>query len=377
MTDRSTGPDPAEPPVAQVTAHAPVRVADVGGWTDTWFARRGAVCHLGVGPGVRVHASLGAGPPGDRPVRLVLDDLGDELRCGPSDTAGWDEPVPGRHPLLEHAVGSVCRRYEPAGPVTVTITSAVPPGASLGTSAAVTVALIAALQHLLDPATRGRATGGLDDTSRQRIAAAAHRVETAAAGRESGVQDQIAAAFGGAQLVEITDYPTTRRTPVPLDDAFTARIATHTVTVVLGAHDSSAVHDSVIRALTESGGSGAHQRDTLDELAKLAHDAARALGAADLAGWATVCTGATEAQRCLHDDLVGSGHRVVIARARAAGALGWKVNGAGGDGGSVTVVFDDPAQLADFAGAVTDGHPGWSVHHLTPTGGVRIDVDRP
>ena len=47
------------------------------------------------------------------------------------------------------------------------------------------------------------------------------------------------------------------------------------------------------------------------------------------------------------------------------------------EGGSVTVVFDDPAQLADFAGAVTDGHPGWSVHHLTPTGGVRIDVDRP
>ena len=34
-----------------VTATAPVRVCDLGGWTDTWFARRGLVVSIAVRPG--------------------------------------------------------------------------------------------------------------------------------------------------------------------------------------------------------------------------------------------------------------------------------------------------------------------------------------
>ena len=46
----------------------------------------------------------------------------------------------------------------------------------------------------------------------------------------------------------------------------------------------------------------------------------------------------TEAQRHLHLDLVSPAHQQVIDIARHHGALGWKVNGAGGEGGSVTVL---------------------------------------
>ena len=46
----------------------------------------------------------------------------------------------------------------------------------------------------------------------------------------------------------------------------------------------------------------------------------------------------TEAQRSLHPDLVGQKASQVIESAIASGAVGWKVNGAGGDGGSVTVL---------------------------------------
>jgi len=49
----------------------------------------------------------------------------------------------------------------------------------------------------------------------------------------------------------------------------------------------------------------------------------------------------TEAQAELHPDLVGADARRVIDLARAGGALGWKVNGAGGDGGSVTILCGD------------------------------------
>jgi D-glycero-alpha-D-manno-heptose-7-phosphate kinase len=49
----------------------------------------------------------------------------------------------------------------------------------------------------------------------------------------------------------------------------------------------------------------------------------------------------TEAQGRLHPALVGTEARRVIAIAREHGALGWKVNGAGGEGGSLTLLCDE------------------------------------
>jgi len=46
----------------------------------------------------------------------------------------------------------------------------------------------------------------------------------------------------------------------------------------------------------------------------------------------------TEAQRNLHPDLINPDADRVVAIARAHGVLGWKVNGAGGEGGSLTIL---------------------------------------
>ena len=46
----------------------------------------------------------------------------------------------------------------------------------------------------------------------------------------------------------------------------------------------------------------------------------------------------TEAQARLHPDLVGPDALAVITTARRHGASGWKVNGAGGPGGSVALL---------------------------------------
>jgi D-glycero-alpha-D-manno-heptose-7-phosphate kinase len=46
----------------------------------------------------------------------------------------------------------------------------------------------------------------------------------------------------------------------------------------------------------------------------------------------------TEAQRRLHPALVSADAERVIEIARQHGAIGWKVNGAGGEGGSVTLL---------------------------------------
>jgi D-glycero-alpha-D-manno-heptose-7-phosphate kinase len=73
----------------------------------------------------------------------------------------------------------------------------------------------------------------------------------------------------------------------------------------------------------------------LRDAAVAARDAVRAR---DLDAFGQAMIANTEAQGSLHPGLVGVDARWVIEFAAARGAVGWKVNGAGGDGGSVTIL---------------------------------------
>ncbi len=316
-----------------VKVQAPVRVLDAGGWTDTWFAGRGTVCHLAVEPGAEVLADQrpleGTGV---ATVQLHLPSFDDHY--------GYhvDEP-PGRHPMLEAAL----RRWAPTDcELDVTLTSPVPPGSGLGTSAAVLVALIAAL----------RALGGLAPDA-QRLAEAAHEVETVDLARQSGVQDQIAAAFGGANLVSIVPYPRFDVRSLTIPSGTWLDLSRRVVTVYLGArHDSSAIHNSVIDRL---GGAGPATEKLMAPLRAAAQGAATALLTGDLETYGQAMIANTEAQVALHPGLVSPAARQVIELARKHGALGWKVNGAGGHGGTVTVLGpDDPGELQKDLADVED-----------------------
>jgi D-glycero-alpha-D-manno-heptose-7-phosphate kinase len=62
----------------------------------------------------------------------------------------------------------------------------------------------------------------------------------------------------------------------------------------------------------------------------------------------------TEAQRSLHPALVGTSATAVMTLARESGAVGWKVNGAGGDGGSVTILHATPDARDAFTAGVAE-----------------------
>jgi D-glycero-alpha-D-manno-heptose-7-phosphate kinase len=300
-----------------VTACAPVRVCDCGGWTDTWFARRGRVFNIAVRPcatvQVRVHPAGGGRPP----LLIAADDFGD--RYAPSPAAGrrWD-----RHPLLEAAVLSMPVPGNVA--LEVSIACDVPAGASTGTSAAVTVALLGALDF---------ARGG--SLSRRDIARAAHAVETELLGQQSGIQDQICSALGGVNDIEMTAYPDAEvrqlSLPAPLRWELERRLAL----VFLGrSHRSTDLHERVAARLAGEGPDCA-ELEPLREAAVRARDA---VVAGDLDALGQAMSANTEAQRALHPDLVCPDAGRVIAVAREHGAAGWKVNGAGGDGGSLTLL---------------------------------------
>ena len=63
-----------------------------------------------------------------------------------------------------------------------------------------------------------------------------------------------------------------------------------------------------------------------------------ALLAGDLNAFGAAMIRNTEAQANLHETLVSATARQIFDIAKHYGAIGWKVNGAGGDGGSVTIL---------------------------------------
>ena len=223
----------------------------------------------------------------------------------------------------------------------VDVGSAVPSGCGAGTSAAVAVALLGALGALRDETVDPRA-----------VAAAAHRLEVEVLGQESGVQDQLSAAFGGISSITIDPYPEATVETLPPWPELSPRLSL----VFLGRpHRSSALHEQVIEHVQ---GQPAPAFDRLRDAA----DAARAAVLdRDLAAFGAAMVANTDAQDALHPALVGADARRTIDRAREHGALGWKVNGAGGDGGSVTFLSPTAGAKADLEAQLAAADPEHTV----------------
>jgi D-glycero-alpha-D-manno-heptose-7-phosphate kinase len=302
-------------PLRVVNAVAPIRVCDNGGWTDTWFAGHGKVFNIGVYPYVEVQVKVH--PAGSLPNRIVLDaeNYGERYTFAPGG-------LPDRHPLLEAAVDDVGLPDDLS--VEISIFSEAPAGCSTGTSAAVTVALIGALDAL----TPGR-------MSPHEVAYAAHRIEVDRLGIQSGIQDQLCAAYGGINYIEVFSYPYASVSQLSIPNTVWWELERRLVLVFLGrTHVSSHVHDEVIADLQHGGQDCA----ALGELRRAAEQARDALYAADFAALGRAMAENTDAQSRLHPGLVSAEARATIEVAAANDALGWKVNGAGGTGGSVTVL---------------------------------------
>ncbi len=311
---------------------APIRICDLGGWTDTWFAGRGSVLNVAVSPYVRCLVTVDEVPESDERFVLSVEDYGDRYRIDPRNV------VFGKHPLLEACVKSM---GVPRGlDVEVSLHSSVPGGSSTGTSAAVTVALLAALGRLSCKSRR---------LSPYELSVKAHEVETIHLRRQSGVQDQICSAFGGVCFIDMDDYPHSNVTRVPVARGVLKELERRLTLVFLGrSHDSTSVHEEVIRSLLDDRGA-----DRLEPLRRAAVRGRDALISGDLETFGASMTGNSEGQMNLNAALVSRDALKIFDIARKHGALGWKVNGAGGDGGSVTILGDgDPSHRADMIGEI-------------------------
>ncbi|MEK9156481.1 MAG: GHMP kinase [Patescibacteria group bacterium] len=317
----------------------PVRVADIGGWTDTWFARHGDILNIGVlcryfgrrAPfrGVEVSVDAQKRQAGEALISIMAADPVFDVEI---ETASLLAGEFNRQNLLLATLSLLPLEKLTEFDLGIRIMSPIPPGASLGTSAAVSVGLITALRHI----------------SPDEAARLAWRAETEIMGGQSGTQDQWSAAYlPGIHRIAIPNYPKTHLRPIEITAATKQSLEEGLVTVFVGTHNSSDTHQMVIAELEREG----NNSPRLQKLRDLAQPAEEALTAGNLAEFGQVMTANTAAQEALHPALIGAGHRLVIDLGRSADALGWKVNGAGAGGGSVTVLFAGRKEAAAFCDA--------------------------
>ena len=300
---------------------APIRICDNGGWTDTWFAGHGCIFNIGVYPYAEVQILVY--PDHEQEDRIIInaENYGERYAVVPEKH--WD-----KHPLLEAAIEYM--RVPENLSFEVNLYSEAPSGASTGTSAAVTVALIGALDSL----TPGRMTP-------HEVALAAQKIETEHLGQQCGIQDQLCSAYGGINYIEMYKYPHASVSQIQVPNADWWELERRLALVYLGkSHRSSDVHDMVIRGLEDAG----PDCQQLEDLRVTAVKSRDALYAGDFSALGSAMTENTQAQTRLHPGLVNPEAQRVIEIARVHGALGWKVNGAGGEGGSVTILANDLSQ---------------------------------
>lgn len=310
-------------PQRLINSHAPIRILDNGGWTDTWFAGHGTIFNLAVSPYAEVQIQVY--PRGSLAGQVVLcaENYGDEYVVD-LDASDWQ-----LHPLLEACIRRVGVPAD--SDIRITLYSRAPSGASTGTSAAVSVALIGALYRLNNTW-----------ASPHQVAYAAHAVETEMLGRQSGIQDQICSAYGGINMIEMPTYPQSHVTQLNLPFSTLWELERRISLVFLGkSHDSSEVHLKVIAELEDAG----PDCEQLEALRQTALKSAQALTEGDFEALGRAMIENTAAQERLNPHLVGPEARKVIELAREFGASGWKVNGAGGPGGSITLLANPDDRL--------------------------------
>jgi D-glycero-alpha-D-manno-heptose-7-phosphate kinase len=309
-------------PIRIINSVAPIRICDNGGWSDTWFAEQGAIFNIGVYPYVEVQVKVFPPADGEKRIEVFVENYGERFVAQPEAVA-WD-----KHPLLQAAISRMKVPRELT--LAVNIFSEAPSGASTGTSASVTVAFVGALDRL----TPGH-------LSTHEVALTAQAIETEMLHLQCGIQDQLCAAYGGINYIDMYHYPHATVSQIQVPNSIWWELERRLVLIYLGkSHSSSDVHKMVIRELEGAG----PRCQKLEDLRHTAGKSRDAVYTGDFAALGAAMVENCQAQERLHADLISPDARRVIEIARAHGALGWKVNGAGGDGGSLTILMGSASE---------------------------------
>lgn len=303
-----------------IITRTPLRISFAGGGTDLpSFYREfdgGAVTSAAI----------------DRYVHVLVNTKFDKsIRVAYSRTENVDRLDELQHPLFREAMrlAGIHEALE-----IHTIADIPSEGTGLGSSSTMTVGLLNALY-----AYRGILKGPAE------LAEEACRIEIDLLKGAAGKQDQYIAAFGGIQYFEFAADDSVRAAPIPTSTADRER---------LGEHLSLFYTGTTRRAegiLKEQSDRTAENRDALLRMRSLAADARAAIVAGEIPRLGAILDEGWQLKRHLSSGITNPAIDEKYARARAAGAYGGKITGAGG--GGFLLLLHPPERSRQIADALS------------------------
>ncbi len=293
-----------------IFSRAPVRICDIGGWTDTWFYPEGAVFNICID----LFSHVKIVPNNVNKIRIISENLNLQTEIQDISKIEYN----GNLDLLKAAV----KRMDIESGINIYIKADVPPGCGTGTSASVSVALLAALARF-----------SCKRLVPSEIAKLAHELEINELKLESGVQDQYAAAFGGINFMEI-DYPSVKILQIKLNDNQISQLEKQIILIYLGSRSSNEMHKGVIQNYQNKDDSTIK---SLEIIKNCAYEMTTAIKSINLDLMGKIMNKNWEAQKNLHPSMVNPLIKKAEYIAKKYGAIGFKLNGAGG-GGSATIL---------------------------------------
>ena len=293
-----------------IFSRAPVRICDIGGWTDTWYCPDGAVFNMCVD----LYSYIRIVPSSSKKINIISENLNLQTLIDDLNNIQYD----GTLDLLKSAV----KRMGIKKGLNIYVRTEAPPGCGTGTSASVAVALIAALAKISER-----------NLKPEEIASLAHKLEVEELELESGVQDQYAAALGGVNFMDIS-YPSVEITSISINEERIYELESQLILVFLSSRSSSEMHKAVIENYKKG---DTKTLESFEIIKSCARDMRKAINSKDFTYMGELMNKNWSAQKSLHSLMTNP----TIDRAEhisiSNGAIGFKLNGAGG-GGSATII---------------------------------------
>jgi D-glycero-alpha-D-manno-heptose-7-phosphate kinase len=230
-------------------------------------------------------------------------------------------------------------------------------GTGLGSSSSYTVGLLNALY-----AYRGHMAGA------ERLADEACHIEIERCRKPIGKQDQYIAAYGGLQYIRFNPDGSVFTDPVICSPTTRKRLQTRLLLLYTGLTRNA---NDILSEQTHETKSNEAKRASLRYMVSLAHQLCEALSQDDIDAFGEILHAGWLEKRKLATNISNSHIDDWYERARATGAIGGKLLGAGG--GGFLLLYADPAHQPDICRALPELRP--VPFHFCPQGSKVIYVE--
>ena len=294
-----------------IRSRAPVRIAFGGGGTDMspYTEQKGGVV---LSSTINKYVYVTLMPKDDPEIKIISADYKKSVVFSGINELHYDGDL--------DLIKAVIKRMQPDYGFELFLRSDIPPNTGLGSSGAVTVALIGAFNQLRK-----------NKLNKHEIAELAYQIEDEELKNKGGRQDQYAASFGGLNWYEFKGFDFVRVNKIEITEDYLLELEKHLVLAFVSSRGESGNVQKILQEQQKLY-SNEDKIKQLDRLKELALFSKEALEQGRLDDFGIILNQSWEEKKKLNPAMSTLKIDGAYSTAIQAGALGGRVTGAGGGG---------------------------------------------